>query len=52
MEHKININLLIRMYCNHGYTVQDICMRLRYPQAEVDAVIKHYKLEYGKSWND
>lgn len=50
MEHKININLIIRMYQDHGYTVEDICMRLRYPADSVTAAIEYYKLEYGKSW--
>lgn len=50
MEQKLNINLLIRMYQDHGYTVEDICMRLRYPIELVKATIKYHNLEHGKSW--
>ena len=48
MTHKLNINLLIRMYCDHAYSVQAICERLRYPQPLVEQAIAQYGLEHGK----
>lgn len=48
MEHKVNINLLIRMYQDHGYTVEDICIRLRYPVELVRSMVEYYKLEHDK----
>lgn len=50
MEHKANINLIIRMYQDHGYTVEDICLRLRYTKEIVQLIINNYKLTHGKSW--
>jgi hypothetical protein len=49
MEQKLNINLIIRMYCDHAYSVEAICLRLRYPTEAVNSVVKKYRLEYGKS---
>lgn len=49
MEQKLNINLIIRMYCDHAYSVESICLRLRYPTEAVESVVKKYGLEYGKS---
>ena len=37
------------MYCDHAYSVKDICLRLRYPTESVESVVKKYGLEYGKS---
>lgn len=48
MEQKLNINLVTRMYCDHGYSVEDICLRLRYPTEAVESVVKKYGLEHGK----
>jgi hypothetical protein len=48
MEQKLNINLITRMYCDHAYSVEDICLRLRYPQPAVHAVIEYHKLEHSK----
>jgi hypothetical protein len=42
MKHKVNINLIIRMYRDHHYSVADICLRLRYSPDIVEAVIKRY----------
>jgi hypothetical protein len=42
MEHKVNINLIVRMYRDHHYSVDDICLRLRYDPNIVQAVIKRY----------
>lgn len=49
MEQKLNINLIIRMYCDHAYSVEDICLRLRYPTEAVQSVVEKYGLENGKS---
>lgn len=49
MEQKLNINLIIRMYYDHTYSVEDICLRLRYPTKAVELVVKKYGLENGKS---
>ena len=49
MEQRLNINLIIRMYCDHTYSVDDICLRLRYPTEAVQSVVKKYGLEHGKS---
>ncbi len=42
MERKVNINLIIRMYRDHHYSVADICLRLRYSPELVEAVIARY----------
>ena len=48
---KPNINLVTRMYQDHGYNVDEICSRLRYPEEAVENIIKKYNLQYGtKSW--
>ena len=45
------IDLIERMYRDHGYTVEEICMRLRYPESAVKAIIEKYNIPYGtKSW--
>jgi hypothetical protein len=44
MEHKVNINLIIRMYQDHHYSVADICQRLRYSPDIVEAVIARYSV--------
>ncbi len=41
---KINIDLVKRMYQNHYYTVDDICMRLRYPKELVEKAIMTYNI--------
>lgn len=48
---KINPAIITRMYQDHGYTVEEICLRLRYPETMVEEIIKRYNLKHGeKSW--
>lgn len=48
---KANANVISRMYSDHGYTVEEICFRLRYAQDEVEFIIKKFDLKHGeKSW--
>lgn len=45
------INLVTRMYQDHGFDIDDICLRLRYPKETVEYIIKKYNLNHGeKSW--
>ncbi len=45
------IDLVTRMYQDHGFDVGEICLRLRYPEETVKNIIKKYNLQYGKkSW--
>lgn len=45
------IDLVTRMYQDHGYSVDEICLRLRYPKETVETIIKGYNLQHGtKSW--
>lgn len=46
---KINIPLVIRMYFDHNYSREDICLRLRYSSEAVEAVIKSHEFKNGKS---
>ena len=46
-----NAYIVSRMYTDHGYTVEEICFRLRYPPDAVETIIKKFNLEHGKkSW--
>jgi hypothetical protein len=46
-----NAYIVSRMYQDHGYSVEEICLRLRYPAEAVELVIKKFNLEHGeKSW--
>jgi hypothetical protein len=46
-----NAYIVSRMYQDHGYTVDEICLRLRYPAETVEAIIKKCNLQHGeKSW--
>ncbi len=48
---KINQDLIRRMYQDHGYTADEICMRLRYPVDKVEEVVEKLGLHHGeKSW--
>jgi hypothetical protein len=50
-EVKLNPAIIARMYQEHSYTVEEICLRLRYPEPLVQEIIKRYDLKYGeKSW--
>jgi hypothetical protein len=46
-----NANVVSRMYQDHGYSVEEICLRLRYPQDAVENIIRKFDLKHGeKSW--
>jgi hypothetical protein len=48
---KINVDLVKRMYQDHGYDLDEICLRLRYPPEIVEELIRKYNLINGeKSW--
>ena len=48
---KANAYIVSRMYQDHGFTVEEICQRLRYPTEAVEKIIKKFNLEHGeKSW--
>jgi len=48
---KPNVHLISRMYQEHGYTVEEICLRLRYQKEDVEDLIGKFNLKYGeKSW--
>ncbi len=42
-----NVGLVVRMYFDHEYSVQDICLRLRYDVDHVNHIIERYKKENG-----
>ena len=45
------IDLVTRMYQDHGFDVNEICLRLRYPEDTVKNIITKYNLQHGeKSW--
>ncbi len=46
---KINVNLIARMYRDHGFEIEDIHLRLRYPEATIKMVIEKYKLVQSKT---
>lgn len=46
-----NAYMVSRMYQDHGYTVEEICLRLRYPKEAVEYIIRKHDLKNGeKSW--
>ncbi len=45
----VNVPLVIRMHFGHNYSIEDICLRLRYTSEVVEAVIKRHNLKNGKS---
>jgi len=48
---KFKIELVTRMYQDHGFDVDDICLRLRYSKEMIEGIIKKYNLQHGKkSW--
>ena len=48
---KPRLDLIQRMYQDHGYDVDEICLRLRYPPEIVEEIIKKNNLLHGtKSW--
>lgn len=45
------MELITRMYQDHGYNVEEICLRLRYPRETVITIIEKNNLQHGeKSW--
>jgi hypothetical protein len=44
---KANTGLVIRMYFDHDYSVEDICLRLRYDIDNVNSIIEKYKIKNG-----
>jgi len=46
---KANVGLIIRMHFEHNYSIQDICLRLRYPETVVEEIIKRHLEENDKS---
>jgi hypothetical protein len=40
--YKINVDLVKRMYVDHGYSVDDICLRLRYEADTVKQLVKNF----------
>ena len=42
--YKVNVVLVLRMFRDHNYSVDDICLRLRYPAEAVEAVLKYHQL--------
>ena len=40
---KANADLVIRMYFEHNYSVEDICLRLRYDIDNVNRIIGRHK---------
>jgi len=48
---RLNVDLITRMYRDHGYTIDEICLRLRYPEGKVEELIRKCNLINGKkSW--
>lgn len=42
---RANVGLVVRMHFEHGYSVEDICLRLRYDINHVTNIIERYKIE-------
>lgn len=49
---KVNVTLVVRMFFDHNYSIEDICLRLRYTTEAVETVIERHKLKNGKSGNN
>lgn len=45
---KANVPLVIRMHFDHNYSIEDICLRLRYTAEAVETIIKRHKLKNGE----
>ena len=41
------VDLVTRMYQDHGYTVDDIVLRLRYPKELVEHIVSKFNLKLG-----
>jgi len=46
---KANIDLVIRMHFDHNYSIEDICLRLRYPNDIVEKIIDNHKLKHNQT---
>lgn len=46
---KANSGLVIRMHFEHNYSVQDICLRIRYPETVVEEIIIRHLEKNDKS---
>ncbi len=44
-QKKINEELIIRMYRDHNYSIDDICLRLRYTPELINFIIKKHGLK-------
>jgi hypothetical protein len=47
---EFRVNLITRMYQDHGYDIDDIVLRLRYPRELVETIIEKYNLNHGKKF--
>ena len=45
---EFRINLVTRMYQDHGYDIDEIVLRLRYTRESVEAIITKYRLNHGE----
>lgn len=46
-----NAYIVSHMYQDHGYTVEEICLRLRYSEEAVENIIRKFEFKHGdKSW--
>ena len=41
---KVNVNLVLRMFRDHNYSIDDICLRLRYTPEAVESVLRKHGL--------
>jgi hypothetical protein len=44
---RANAGIVIRMHFDHGYSAEDICLRLRYDIDNVNGIIEKYKIKNG-----
>ena len=45
------VDLITRMYQDHGFDIEEICIRLRYPEQTVKNIVEKHNLQHGKkSW--
>lgn len=44
---KANVGLVIRMHFDHNYSIDDICLRLRYDINNVTSIIERFKKDNG-----
>lgn len=51
-KHKVNTNLVIRMYFDHNYSIEDICLRLRYPYDLVKTIVERHSMKNDAARNN